>query len=225
MTSKSGSADLLEALGVNINLTPEQVGQCINEAGIGFLFAPALHSAMKNVVPVRKELAVRTVFNVLGPLTNPAGAPNQIIGLFSPVLVPKIIHVLKELGARSAYVFSGNDGLDEISISGPSTVARLESSGEIKTFEFNPTDFGFKLADLSDIKGGSAEENAAITRQIFSGEEKGAKRDIVMINAGFAISALKDCELKEGFDIARQLLDEGAGTKAIEKLVSVSHNL
>ena len=132
MTSKSGSADLLEALGVNLNLTPQQVAECIEQTNIGFLFAPALHSAMKNVVPVRKELAVRTVFNVLGPLTNPAGAQHQIIGLFSTELVLKIANVLKELGTKSAYVFSGLSGLDEVCIASDTQVAHLDENGIIK---------------------------------------------------------------------------------------------
>ncbi|MGK0290671.1 MAG: anthranilate phosphoribosyltransferase [bacterium] len=222
MTSKSGSADLLEALGLNIGLTPEQVATCIEETNFGFLFAPALHSAMKNVVPVRKELAVRTIFNILGPLTNPAGANVQIIGLFTPTLVSKVIHVLKELGTRSAFVVSGETGMDEVSITCKTHVAHLSANGEIKEFLFDPTQFGFELAELSDIQGGSPEYNAEITRSILSGECQDAKRDMIVLNTGFAIAAADNLELSEAFEKARQLLDSKNGIELIEKVASLS---
>ncbi|MCP4751785.1 MAG: anthranilate phosphoribosyltransferase [Proteobacteria bacterium] len=224
MTSKSGSADMLEALGINISLTPEQVAECIHQVGIGFLFAPSLHPSMKNVVPVRKELAIRTIFNILGPLTNPAGANIQTIGLFSPDLVSKIIHVLKELKTKSAYVFSGLSGLDEVCISGDTQAAFLDPQGVVEEFLFNPEEYGFPKASKDSIKGGIPAENAEITRKVLRGDLTDAKRDIVVLNAGFAISAADGCALKDGFSKAQQLLNEGVGMPVIEKLKAVSNS-
>ena len=224
MTSKSGSADLLEALGVNLNLNAEQVAECIEKANIGFLFAPALHSAMKNVVPTRKELGIRTVFNILGPLTNPANAGVQIIGLYSKDLVSTIIRVLQKLGSVSAYVFSGLSGLDEVCIKGNTQVAHLNENGDINEFLFDPELYGFNKAPLESIKGGSPSENADITNGILGGKTTGAKRDIVTLNAGFAIAAADRCSLEEAFEKANLLVDEGVGIKAIEKLVKVSNS-
>lgn len=224
MTSKCGSADLLEALGVNISLTPDQVAQCIEETGIGFLFAPALHSSMKAVMPVRKELAVRTVFNMLGPLTNPAGANIQTIGVYTPELVGCFIRVLKELGSRSAFTFSGMSGLDEVCIAGDTQVARLNQDGSIIEFIFNPKDYGYQTATTEEIVGGDPTENAFITRAVLSDEKKGPMRDIVAINAGFAIAAAEECSLKEGFEKAESCLTGGVGISAIEKLVELSNS-
>lgn len=223
MTSKSGSADLLEALGVNINLTPVQVARCINETGIGFLFAPALHSAMKAVMPVRKDLAVRTIFNLLGPLTNPAGATIQIIGLYDSVLVNKIIRVLKSLGSVSAFTFSGVSGLDEVCIAGDTKVSRLARDGSMTDFIFNPSAYGYQTADLADIRGGYPAENAQTTIDILSGALKGPKRDIVALNAGFAIAAVDDCSLAEGFERAEKLLNEGVGVMAVDQLQAITN--
>ena len=223
MTSKCGSADLLEALGIKIELTPQQVTTCIEQAGIGFLFAPALHSSMKNVMPVRKELGIRTIFNLLGPLTNPAGAKYQIIGLYNPELVSKIIRVLKELGLHSAYVFSGLNGLDEVSIEGETKVAQLKTDGEIVEFDFKPESYGYPDAPLSEIQGGSPAENAAVILDIFHGSIKGAKRNVIVLNAGFAISAIDDCSLTEGFEKAESLLDQAAGIEAINRLKKISN--
>lgn len=222
MTSKSGSADLLEALGVKIDLTPEQVGQCVERANIGFLFAPLLHSAMKNVVPVRKELAVRTIFNVLGPLTNPAGANVQIMGLFDANLVPVIAEVLRDLGLRSGYVVSGLGGFDEVSITENTRVCQITEDGEIKEFEFDPEIFGYEKQPLEAIRGGEAALNAEITLEILSGKRRDAMRDIIALNAGFAISAADDISLKEAFQKAERLLDEGAGIQALEQLKEVA---
>lgn len=224
MTSQSGSADLLEALGVNINLTTDQVADCINQANIGFLFAPALHSAMKNVVPIRKELAIRTIFNILGPLTNPAGANVQVIGLFTAAFIRPIINVLKELGTKSAFVVSGEDGLDEVSITAPSKVARLHQGGKIEEFRFDPKDYAYPLATMDDIKGGTPQENAQITTVVLKGVKKGATRDIVAINAGFAIAAAESCSLKEAFQKAKTMLDQGVGIVALEKLKQLSNS-
>ena len=224
MTSRSGSADLLEALGVNIDLQPDQIAQCIAEVGIGFLFAPALHLSMRNVVPVRKELAIRTIFNILGPLTNPAGANIQIIGLYSHALVSKIIHVLKGLGSESAFAFSGLSGLDEVCIAGDTKAARLSRDGTISEFVFNPESYGYQKATLAAILGGRASENAEITKDILSGKIKGAKKDIVAINAGFAIAAADDCSLESGIAKAEQLLSDGVGRTAISELARITQS-
>ena len=218
MTSKSGSADLLEALDINLALTPEQVADCLDKTGIGFLFAPALHSAMKHVVPTRKEIGVRTIFNLLGPLTNPANAEYQIIGLYSTQLVSKIIRVLKSLKIHSAYVFAGESGLDEVCIAGDTQVGFLNKDGVIKEFVFNPEQYGFKIATLNEIKGGNPDENAEITKGILSGQISGAKRDIVIINAGFGISACENCSLEDAFTKATTLLDQKAGIDLISNL-------
>jgi anthranilate phosphoribosyltransferase len=224
MTSQSGSADCLEALGVNINLNPQQVADCINQANIGFLFAPFLHSAMKNVMPVRKELGIRTVFNLLGPLTNPAGAQYQTIGLFDISLVPSIAGVLKQLGTRSAYVFGGQSGLDEVCISSDSNVCYLKSNGDLVEFVFNPEDYGFRKNTLESIKGGTPQVNSDIATAIFNGDITDARRDIVIINAGFAISAVEECGLATGFEKAIELIQDGAGLKAVEHLRAVSNS-
>ena len=224
MTSKCGSADLLEALGININLTPSQVANCIEEVGIGFLFAPALHSSMRNVMPVRKDLAIRTVFNILGPLTNPAGANVQTIGLYSKDLVSRIIRVLKSLGSQSAFAFSGLSGLDEVCISGDTKIARLDRSGNIIESIFTPLDYGYKTAESEHILGGEPAENAVITKDILSGQATGPKRDIVAINAGFAIAAAEDCSLEDGFKKAEECLTEGVGIPALNKLADLSQS-
>lgn len=223
MTSKSGSADVLEALGIYLDLTPQQVVQCIYEVGIGFLFAPKLHLAMKHVMPVRKELKVRTVFNLLGPLTNPAQANIQIIGLFHPYWVPKIILVLKQLGTRSAFVFSALNGMDEVSLEGITKVARLYSNGDIEEFDFLATDYGFTTCSLEEIQGGTPLENAMLTKSILSGQESGPKSEIVILNAGFAIAAIEECSLKDGFIKARNLLQSKKGILTLEKLIQFSN--
>lgn len=224
MTSKSGSADVLEALGVHLDLSPQQVSECISRANIGFMFAPALHTAMKNVMPVRKEIAVRTIFNLLGPLTNPAGAQYQVIGLFSNDYVSRIAAVLKRLGTASAYVFSGLSGLDEVCIAGNTKVARLNKEGDITEFIFDPEAYGYSKAPLDSISGGSPPENAEITKALLRNELAGPKRDIVIMNTGFAISAVEDCSLEDAFGKADTFLKEKVGMKAIENLVTVSNS-
>lgn len=224
MTSRSGSADVLEALGVKIDLTPEQVGQVMAKCNFGFLFAPAHHGSMKNVGPIRKELAVRTAFNLLGPLTNPAHAQVQVLGLFDQNRVLQIAEVLKDLGSKAAYVVAGLDGLDEVSIAANTRVARLKD-GEIVEFEFDPENFGYPKASNEDLQGGDPEENAQITRGLLAGEIKGPKRDILTLNAGFAISAADGIELKEAFQQAEQLLDEQRGLEALECLKATSHQV
>jgi len=223
MSSRSGSADLLEALGIKIDLSADQVGQVLKECHFGFLFAPALHAAMKNVVPVRKALAVRTVFNLLGPLTNPAGAHVQVIGLYDSKRVVQMAEVLKQLGTRSAYVVAGKDGLDEVSIQEDTMVARLKD-GKIEEFVFDPENFGYQKGSLEDLKGGEPAENAQITLGLLSGAITGAKRDVLALNAGFAISAIENIDLKDAFHKAENLIDAHKGVQLIEALKTQTHS-
>ena len=190
VSSKSGSADVLKALGINIDLEPKKVEQCINEVGIGYMFAPKFHSAMKYAIGPRKELAVRTIFNILGPLTNPAEAPYELMGVFSEELVEPLAEVLGKLGCKHAMVIHGN-GLDEITLEAPTKVAEYKD-GHVTTYEIKPTDFGIKLAELKEIQGGSPEDNAKITLDILSGKEKGPKRNIVL----FVMRLLKHVTLE-----------------------------
>ncbi|MEA2037591.1 MAG: anthranilate phosphoribosyltransferase [Nanoarchaeota archaeon] len=214
VSSKSGSADVLTALGVKIDLEPKEVEKCIDEAGIGYMFAPKFHSAMKYAIGPRKELGIRTVFNILGPLTNPAQAPFELMGVFSEELVEPLAEVLGKLGCKHALVVHGN-GLDEITIEAPTKVAEYKD-GHITTYEIKPTDFGIKLAQLEEIKGNSPEDNAKITLDILTGKEKGPKRDIVLLNSAAAIYVGgKANSIKEGIDIAIDSIDSG---KALEKL-------
>lgn len=214
VSSKSGSADVLTALGIDINLEPKKVEQCINEVGIGYMFAPIFHGAMKYAIGPRKELGVRTVFNILGPLTNPAEAPFELMGVFDEALVEPLAEVLGKLGCKHALVVHGN-GLDEITIEAQTMVAEYKD-GHVTTYEINPTDFNIKLASLKDIKGSSPEDNAKITLDILNGKEKGPKRDVVLLNAGAAIYVAGIAEsIQEGIDIAKDSIDSG---KALEKL-------
>ncbi len=222
ITSKSGSADVLKALGVNLDLTPEQVGRCIDEVGIGFLYAIHHHPAMKHAIGPRRELGVRTIFNILGPLTNPAHATHQIMGVFSPDLTEPIAHVLARLGVRAACVVHGADGLDEFSTTGVNQVSRLRM-GEVTTCEFDPLDLGIPRAHLRDLLGGSPEENAAILRAILSGEEKGPKRDIVELNAAAAL-CLEDGDWEQGLARARESIDSGAALAKLDALVAFSQS-
>lgn len=185
VSSMCGSADVLRALGVNIDLKPEKVERCINEAGIGFLFAPLYHPAMKHAVVPRQEIGIRTMFNILGPLTNPAGAARQLIGVYSSHLTDILARVLLNLGAKHCLVVHGSDGLDEITITGETAVSEGRG-GEVRTYTIRPSDFGMRAAPIEDIRGGSPEENARIVLQILEGE-KGPKRDVVLLNAAAGI--------------------------------------
>ncbi|MFH1324820.1 MAG: anthranilate phosphoribosyltransferase [Nanoarchaeota archaeon] len=214
VSSKSGSADVLSALGININLEPKKVEQCIDEVGIGFMFAPTFHSSMKYAIGPRKELGIRTIFNILGPLTNPAEAPYELMGVFSESLVEPMAEVLGKLGCKHALVVHGN-GLDELTICSKTKVAEYKDN-KVNTYEIDPKDFNIKTASLNDIKGNSPEENAKITLNILEGKEKGPKRDIVILNAGAAIyTAGMAKTIKEGIDLAKNSIDSG---KALEKL-------
>lgn len=222
LSSKSGAADVLGALGVKIELTPEQVHDCIHEAGIGFMFAPAHHPAMKNVGPTRVELGTRTIFNLLGPLSNPAGVKRQMVGTFSKQWVEPMAQVLKNLGSESVWVAHGADGLDEISISGPTSIAALEN-GSVRTFEIKPEDIGIKALPHDAVRGGDADTNAATMRSVLKGD-KSAFRDVSILNAAAAlIVAGKAKTLADGAKVAAQSLDSGAAAARLEKLVAVSN--
>ena len=221
VSSKSGAADVLAALGVKIDITPEQVGRCVSEAGIGFMFAPTHHPAMKNVGPTRVELATRTIFNLLGPLSNPAGVKRQMIGVFSRQWVQPLAQVLKNLGSESAWVVHGSDGLDEITLTGPTAVAELKN-GEIKSFEITPEDAGLPRAHADALKGGDAAANAVALRAVLEGMP-GPYRDVALINAAAAlIVAGKARDLKEGVAMGAHAIDSGAAEARLQRLIAVS---
>ncbi len=222
VSSTCGSADVLEALGVNLNLTPEQVGHSIDQIGIGFMFAPNFHGAMKYAAPVRKELGIRTLFNVLGPLTNPAGADNQIMGVFHPDLVGIQARVLQRLGSQHVLVVNGNDGLDEITISGPSFVAELKD-GQVNEYTVTPEQFGLKSAPLDAIRVTSTDEAKAMLSDVLD-NKAGIARDIVLLNAGAAIYAagLAD-SLALGIKKADKTISSGAARNKLAQLVQISN--
>lgn len=222
VSSTCGSADVLEALGVNLTLTPEQVGHSIDQIGIGFMFAPNFHGAMKYAAPVRKELGVRTMFNVLGPLTNPAGADNQVMGVFHPDLVGIQARVLQRLGSRHVLVVNGSDGLDEITISGATNVAELKD-GQVNEYSVTPEQFGFKTASLDAIKVANKEEAKAMLLSVLD-NQPGVARDIVQLNAGAAIYAagLSD-SLANGIKKAGEVLASGAAKAKLAQLAEVSN--
>lgn len=218
VSSKCGSADLLEALGVRLELTKEQMEACLSEIGFVFLFAPLLHPAMKHAIGPRKEIGIRTIFNILGPLTNPAGAKYQLLGVYDEKLCLRLAQVLKMLGSVSALVVHGADGSDEASVTSETTVAELYK-GEIKIYTIAPEDFGLKRASLSEIKGGEVSENARIAEAILSGEEKGAKRDAVLLNAGLALySARKAPKILGGIEMAKSSISSGSSLEILNKL-------
>ena len=221
LSSKSGAADVLAALGVKIDITPEQVGRCVNEAGIGFMFAPTHHPAMKNVGPTRVELATRTIFNLLGPLSNPAGVKRQMIGVFSRQWVQPLAQVLKNLGAEAVWVVHGSDGLDEITLSGTTAVAELKN-GEIASFEISPEDAGLPRAPADALKGGDAQANAVALRAVLEGMP-GPYRDVALLNAAATlVVAGKAKDLKEGVALGTQSIDSGAAEARLKKLIAVS---
>lgn len=224
-TSKCGSADVLAELGVNLDLTADQVGQCVDEVGIGFLFAAKLHPAMRYAIGPRRQLAVRTIFNILGPLTNPAGARRQLMGVFAPDLTDLLAHVLGDLGARSAIVVSGYGGLDELTTTGPNTISHYRD-GMVYTYTLDPVEYGFEGAHISDLLGGDAAMNAAILRGVLSGEYRDAKRDVVLLNAGAALVAGGKAEdIGEGIKIAAEVIDSGAALRKLEHLIEFSQGL
>jgi len=224
ITSKCGSADVMEALGVNIQSTPERAAQCLSEVGICFLYAPDLHSSMKQVHKVRRELRLRTMFNLLGPLTNPARASGQVVGVYALDMVEKLAQALSMLGLRRALVVHGLDGLDEITITGPTRVAEARD-GIVRTYEVDPEEFGMKRATLEDISGGDAAENAAIVREVLSGK-KSTRRDVVLLNSAAALVAAGRADhLAEAIPGAQQSIDSGAAARKLEMLVRFSRSL
>ena len=223
LSSRSGAADVLASLGVNIDITPEQVGRCVSDAGIGFMFAPTHHPAMKNVGPTRVELGTRTIFNLLGPLSNPAGVKRQMIGVFSRQWVEPLAQVLKNLGSESVWVVHGCDGLDEITNTGPSFVAALEN-GSIRTFEVAPEDAGFARANGDTLKGGDGKVNAMALRGVLAGRS-GPYRDIALLNAAAALIVGGQArDLKDGVALGAKALDSGAALGRLERLIAVSNS-
>ena len=224
VSSKSGSADLLEAAGVKLDLQPEQVRKCINEVGVGFMFAPMHHSAMKHAIGPRKEMGVRTLFNLLGPLTNPAGAPHQVLGVFSKEWVQPVAEVLKQLGSKHVLVVHSQDGMDEISIAAPTDVAELKD-GAIRCYQIAPEDFGFARGDIAPLKVADARESLAIIQRVLAGEP-GPARDIVVLNAGAAIYAADLVDsLAAGIAKAATVIDSGAAREKLAALVRVSNSV
>jgi anthranilate phosphoribosyltransferase len=222
-TSRCGSADVLEQLGVAIEASAERVGRCIDEIGIGFLFARTFHSAMKHVAGVRQELGIRTVFNILGPLTNPAGACGQVMGVFDKALVGPLAHVLNNLGTRHAFVVAGSDGLDELTLSGPSIVAEV-SAGRVRTYEIRPETLGLPSAPVETLAGGDTATNAALLRAVLEGRQ-GPNRDIVLLNAAAGIMAGEGAQdWQSGLAAAAQSLDSGSALSKLDDLIEFSHH-
>jgi anthranilate phosphoribosyltransferase len=224
VSSKSGSADVLEALGVKLNLNATAVSQCIEQLGIGFMFAPNHHPAMKNVVPVRKDLGVRTIFNILGPLTNPAKAPNILMGVFHPELVATQAKVLQLMGAEHALVVHGNDGLDEITLSGSTMVAELRN-GQISQYEIKPSDFGIANASMENLKVADAQESKAIILNIMN-NQSGPARDVVCLNTGATLYAANVCKsIAEGVQLASSTITSGKAKQKLEAFVALTQSL
>ena len=221
VTSKCGSADVMEALGVNINLPPARLAACLDQVGIAFLFAPAMHSAMKYVQPVRRDLRLRTVFNLLGPLTNPAQATCQVVGVYSADLVEKLAEALSMLGLRRALVVHGSDGLDEITITGPTRIGEVRDGG-VRTYEVTPEDCGLRRATLDDIAGGDAAFNSSLIHDVLAGK-KSAHRDVVVLNASAALVAAGRADhLRDAVPLAAKAIDSGAALEKLQALVSFS---
>lgn len=223
VSSRSGSADVLKCLGVNIEAEKPVVEKCLKETGIGFLFAPSMHKAMKHAAVVRRELGFRTVFNLLGPLTNPAGVKAQVVGVFDSKWISPIAHVLHKLGCRRAFVVHGDDGLDEITLTGSTQIAEL-NQGTVKEYELDPTDLGLDLCSEDDLKGGTVEDSAKIVRELLDGAG-GPKRDIVLLNASAALVAAGKAEdFKQGLEVARQSIGSGAARQKLKDLCRVSNS-
>ncbi|GAB5490202.1 MAG: anthranilate phosphoribosyltransferase [Phototrophicaceae bacterium] len=224
-TSKSGSADVLGALGVNLDLTPEQVGQCVDEIGIGFLFAVKLHPAMKYAIGPRRQMKLRTIFNILGPLTNPASANRQLMGVFAADLTDLLAHVLKSLGSKSAMVVNGYGGMDELTVTGPNRISHLQEDGRIETYELDPIKLGFEPASIGQLMGGTPEDNAEILRGILNGKLRGAKRDIVILNAGAALwVAGKADNIEQGIKLAEESIDSGNAEQKLDALIEMTQS-
>lgn len=224
-TSKCGSADVLAEMGLSLDLTAEQVGRCVDEIGIGFLFAAKLHPAMKYAIGPRRQLGVRTIFNILGPLTNPAGAKRQLMGIFAADLTDMVAHVLGALGSISAIVVSGYGGLDELTTTRPNRISHFQN-GKVTTYELDPLDYGFHGASISELRGGTPAENAAILRGILEGSIRDAKRDVVVLNAAAALLAGgKVTDIREGITLANQTIDDGKALAKLDALLSYARTL
>lgn len=229
VSSRSGSADVLEALGVNLNLKPEQVAQAIDEIGIGFLFAPNFHPAMRYAIGPRRELGVRTVFNILGPLTNPAGATAQLMGVYDASLTEVLARVLQQLGCRAAYVVHGFGRLDELTTAGPNQISYFgvtPANGQVLTETLDPRELGFVPAPPDALRGGDPDENARILRDVLAGQDRGPRRDVVLLNAAAALVAGDAAaDLKEGIDRAAESVDSGNALRTLEALIDYSQRM
>ena len=224
MSGSTGSADVLEALGVNIALSPESVARCIDEVGFGFMFAQGFHPSMRFAAGPRREIGIRTVFNILGPLTNPANAARQLIGVADPSIAERMARVLGELGSEKALVVHGSDGMDELTITGPSTVWLLEG-GEVSTFTVSPDELGLAVSDAGSIRADSPEDSAAVARSVLSGEP-GAARDVVLMNAAAAlVAAGRSDDLAAGVQLAAQSIDTGAAQSRLTSLAELTQTL
>lgn len=222
VSSACGSADVLEKLGVNLDVTPQQVERCISEIGLGFLFAPALHGAMKHAIGPRREIGIRTIFNILGPLTNPAGADCQVMGVYREDLVEKLAGVLLRLGCKHGFVVNGRDGMDEITLTGETAAAEV-TPDRVRLFTITPEEFGFERCSMQELKGGDASANAAIVRDVLNGTN-GPKRDVVLLNAAFALLAAGRCQtVSEGITLAADAIDSGAARGQMEKLAVLTN--
>jgi len=223
VTSQCGSADVMEKLGVNLSIPAQRIAECLDEVGIAFLFAPAMHSAMKYVQPARRELKLRTVFNLLGPLTNPANASAQVVGVYSGALVKKLADALSQLGLERALVVHGDDGLDEISISSPTTIAEVRKK-EVNVYTVTPEEFGFRRAPLTDISGGDAQTNSNLIRELLDGADS-ARRDIVLLNAAAAIVASGKADtMSEAMPLAIESINSGAAKQKLNALVTFTNS-
>ena len=224
VSSKSGSADVMESLGININLPPEAIAKCIEQVGVGFMFAPNHHTAMKHVAPIRKELGVRTIFNILGPLTNPASAPNILMGVFHPDLVGIQVRALQRLGAEHALVVYGKDGMDEVSLGAATLVGELKN-GEITEYEIHPEDFGMVMSSNRALRVETPEQSKAMILGVLD-NQAGAAKDIVILNAGAALYAANVAEsMKAGIALARSAIESGAARRKLDALVALSQQL
>jgi len=217
ITSRCGSADVLSALGVNVMNSPDVAEACLNEIGLTFMFAPLFHPSMKRVALIRRQIGHRTVFNLLGPLTNPASAPFQVVGVYSPALTEKLAVALGQLECRRAWVVHSHDGLDELSTGAPARISEIGPDGT-KTFDFDPREYGLSPADWSTLRGGTPEENAAVTAGILRGDVNGAARDVVVLNAAAAIHLASDLDFGEAIEKARESIDSGAALEKMELL-------
>ena len=223
ISSKSGAGDVLEALGVNISADPDVVEKCVEEVGIGFMFAPHFNPAMKYVGPVRKEMGIRTVFNILGPLSNPSRAKAMVVGVYSPSLTEVIAGTMANLDVKRGFVVSGEDNMDEFTLTGPSTVSEIKD-GKVETYEITPEQFGLKRCKIEDLQGGDGTVNAQITKDILSGKERGAKRESVLLNAGAALYIGGKAEsIEEGISIAGETIDSGKAMETLEAMVKATN--